>query len=127
MLPSLSAGTFEGGRPQIVFERGECQVVIEPKTLRLTVSSGCVSGSRAAAYDCARMLCAAGIGGWMPKVSAKQVQRRIADAQYTVAQPKRPGRFFRRGLALIILAIIAVATPDRSPCRPLIFLVPRAL
>lgn len=47
----------------------------------------------------------------MPKVSAKQVQRRIAelDAKYTVAQPKRPGRFFRRGLALIALAIIAVA------------------
>ena len=44
----------------------------------------------------------------MPKFSAKQVQRRIAelDAQYTVAQPKRPGR---RVVALIILAIIAVA------------------
>jgi hypothetical protein len=44
----------------------------------------------------------------MPKVSAKYVQRRIAelDAQYTVAQPKRPGR---RVLALIILAIIALA------------------
>jgi hypothetical protein len=44
----------------------------------------------------------------MPKVSTKQVQRRIAelDAQYTVAQPKRPGR---RVLALIILAIIALA------------------
>jgi len=44
----------------------------------------------------------------MPKVSAKQVQRRIAelDAQYTVAQPKRPGG---RVVALIILAIIAVA------------------
>ena len=37
----------------------------------------------------------------------KHVQRRIAelDAQYTVAQPKRPGR---RVVALIILAIIAV-------------------
>jgi hypothetical protein len=48
----------------------------------------------------------------MPKVSAKQVQRRIAelDAQYTVAEPKRPGRFFRHVLALIILAIIAVAS-----------------
>ena len=46
----------------------------------------------------------------MPKVST-EVQRRIADldAKYTVAQPKRAGRFFRRGLALIILAIIAVA------------------
>jgi len=48
----------------------------------------------------------------MPKVST-QVQRRIAelDAQYTVTQPKRPGRFtaLRRILALIILAIIAVA------------------
>jgi hypothetical protein len=44
----------------------------------------------------------------MPKVSAKYVQRRIAklDAQYTVAQPKRPGR---RVLALIIFAIIALA------------------
>ena len=44
----------------------------------------------------------------MPKVSAKHVQRRIADldAQYTVAQPKRPGW---RVVALIILAIIAVA------------------
>jgi hypothetical protein len=44
----------------------------------------------------------------MPKVSAKHVQRRIAelDAQYTVAQPKRPGR---RVVALIILAVIAVA------------------
>ena len=44
----------------------------------------------------------------MPKVSAKEVQRRIAelDAKYTVAQPKRPGR---RVGALIILAIIAVA------------------
>ena len=43
----------------------------------------------------------------MPKVSARQVQRRISelDAQYTVAQPKRPGR---RVFALIILAIIAV-------------------
>jgi hypothetical protein len=54
-----------------------------------------------------KLLRAAGKGGWMPKVSAKQVQRRIAelDAQYTVAQPKRP----RRVVALIILAIIAVA------------------
>jgi hypothetical protein len=44
----------------------------------------------------------------MPQVSAKQVQRRIAelDAQYTVAQPKRPGR---RVVALFILAIVAVA------------------
>ena len=29
MLPSLSAGKFEGGRPQIVFEGG--RIVIEPK------------------------------------------------------------------------------------------------
>ena len=44
----------------------------------------------------------------MPKVSAKHVQRRIAelDAQYTVAQTKRSGW---RVVALIILAIIAVA------------------
>ena len=49
----------------------------------------------------------------MPKVSTEHVQRRIAelDAQYTVAQPKRPGGFtaLRSALALIILAIIAVA------------------
>ena len=31
MLSSLSAGTFDCGRPQIVFEGGRCQVVIEPK------------------------------------------------------------------------------------------------
>ena len=51
----------------------------------------------------------------MPKVSTKQVQRRIAelDAQYTVAQTKHPGR---RVLALIILAIIAVAAFS-SACR----------
>jgi hypothetical protein len=44
----------------------------------------------------------------MPKVSTKHVQRRIAELhlQYTVAQPKRPGR---RVVALIILAIIAMA------------------
>jgi hypothetical protein len=44
----------------------------------------------------------------MPNVSTKQIQRRIAelDAQYNVAQPKRPGR---RAVALIILASIAVA------------------
>jgi hypothetical protein len=49
----------------------------------------------------------------MPKVSTKQVQRRIAelDAQHTVAQPKRSGGFtvLRGALALIVLAIIAVA------------------
>jgi hypothetical protein len=47
----------------------------------------------------------------MPKVSAKQVQRRIAelDAQYTVAQPKRPGRTIKRGLVIIILALIGIA------------------
>ena len=28
VLPSLSAGTFEGGRPQIVFDLGRCQFVI---------------------------------------------------------------------------------------------------
>ena len=44
----------------------------------------------------------------MPKVSAKHVQRRIADldAQYTVAQTTRSGW---RVVALIILAIITVA------------------
>jgi hypothetical protein len=31
MLSSLSAGTLECGRPQIVFERGRCKTVIEPK------------------------------------------------------------------------------------------------
>ena len=61
----------------------------------------------------------------MPKVSTKQVQRRIAelDAQYTVAQPKRPGR---RVAALFILAIIAVAafssanrtSSDSYPAHP---------
>ena len=46
----------------------------------------------------------------MPKVSVKAFQRRIAelDAQYTVPQPKRPGRILRRSLALLILAIIFV-------------------
>ena len=35
MLPSLGAGTFECGRPQIVFERGiGIVVVIEPKLCR---------------------------------------------------------------------------------------------
>jgi hypothetical protein len=49
----------------------------------------------------------------MPKVSNKQVQRRIAelDAQYTVAQPKRLGGVtaLRGLLALVILATFAVA------------------
>jgi len=49
----------------------------------------------------------------MPKVSAKHVQRRIAelDAQYTIAQPHRPGyaAAIRGVLALVILATIAVA------------------
>jgi hypothetical protein len=54
----------------------------------------------------------------MPKVSVKAFQRRIAelDAQYTLPQPKRPGRILRRSLALLILAIIAVAAfAKRSP------------
>jgi hypothetical protein len=44
----------------------------------------------------------------MRKVSAKHVQRRIAelDAQYTISQPKRSGW---RVVGLIILAIITVA------------------
>ena len=54
----------------------------------------------------------------MPKVSTKHVQRRIAelDAQYTVAQPKRQGRFtaLRGVLALIILAIMP--WPDSLAC-----------
>jgi len=47
----------------------------------------------------------------MAKVSTEHVQRRIADldAQYSVAQPKRPGRFVRQVLALIILAIAVAA------------------
>src|SRR6476646_6612266 len=49
----------------------------------------------------------------MPKVSAKHVQRRIVDlhAQYTFAQPKRPDGFtvFRRVVAVIVLATVAVA------------------
>jgi hypothetical protein len=51
----------------------------------------------------------------MPKVST-QVQRRIADldAQYTVAQPNRPGR---RVVALVILAIIAVAAFSSANCN----------
>ena len=54
-------------------------------------------------YNC----CVRRKGGWMPNVSTKQVQRRIADLdeQY-ITQPKRPGR---HALAVIILAIIAVA------------------
>jgi len=46
-------------------------------------------------------------GGWMPKVSTKHVQRRIAELD-KVAQPKRPS-VLKRVLALIILAIIALA------------------
>ena len=44
----------------------------------------------------------------MPRLSARHVQRRIADldAQYTAAQPKRSGF---RVVALIILAVIGVA------------------
>jgi len=63
-----------------------------------------VGQEAAHAYNCARIAAC----GWMPKVSAKQVQRRIAelDAKYTVAQPKRP---VRRVVALIILAIVAMA------------------
>jgi hypothetical protein len=91
MLPSLNAGTFEGGRPQIVFERG---IVIEPE-LRVCV------------YDCAIIAACGGNGGWMPKVSTKHVQRRIAELD-SVAQPKRSS-VLKRVLAFIILAIIAVA------------------
>ena len=36
MLPSVSAGKFDCGRPQIVFERA---IVIEPKLYVVTVSS----------------------------------------------------------------------------------------
>ena len=48
-----------------------------------------------------------GNGGWMPKVSTKHVQRRIAELD-SVAQPKRSS-VLKRVLAFIILAIIAVA------------------
>ena len=44
----------------------------------------------------------------MPKVSTKHVQRRIAELEYSVAQPKRSS-VLKRVLAFIILAIIAVA------------------
>jgi hypothetical protein len=46
----------------------------------------------------------------MPKVS-EQVQRRIAalDAEYTIAQPKRPSRTIKRALVIIVLALIGVA------------------
>ena len=45
----------------------------------------------------------------MPKVS-EQVQRRIAalDAEYTIAQPKRPSRTIKRGLVVIVLALIGI-------------------
>ena len=44
----------------------------------------------------------------MPKVSTKHVQRRIAELENSVAQPKRSS-VLKRVLAFIILAIIAVA------------------
>jgi hypothetical protein len=46
----------------------------------------------------------------MPKVST-QVQRRIAelDAQYTIAQPRRPGGVTALRLVALILATIGVA------------------
>ena len=44
----------------------------------------------------------------MPKVSAKHVQRRIADLD-ALPQPRRPRRIIRQALALIILALIAFA------------------
>jgi len=45
----------------------------------------------------------------MPKVS-EQVQRRIAalDAEYTIAQPKRPSRTIKRALVVIVLALIGI-------------------
>jgi hypothetical protein len=45
----------------------------------------------------------------MPKVS-EQVQRRIAalDAECTIAQPKRPSRTIKRGLVVIVLALIGI-------------------
>lgn len=52
-----------------------------------------------------------GKGGWMPKVSAKQVQRRIValDAQYTVAQPEAP-----RQARLAIIAVAAFSSAHRT-------------
>jgi len=44
-------GTFECDRPQIVFERGSVQNCHEPKLCVSQQVPGCVSGSRAAAYD----------------------------------------------------------------------------
>jgi len=75
--------------------------------LSLSQNSGCVSGSRAAAYDGAIIAACGGNGGWMPKVSTKHVQRRIAELD-SVAQPKRSS-VLKRVLAFFILAIIAVA------------------
>ena len=45
----------------------------------------------------------------MPKVS-EQVQRRIAalDAEYTIAQPKRPSRTIKRALVVIVLALLGI-------------------
>jgi len=45
----------------------------------------------------------------MPKVS-EQVQRRIAalDAEYTIAQPKRPTRTIKRALVVIVLALLGI-------------------
>jgi hypothetical protein len=45
----------------------------------------------------------------MPKVS-EQVQRRIAalDAEYTIAQPKRPSRTIKRALVVIVVALIGI-------------------
>ena len=45
----------------------------------------------------------------MPKVS-EQVQRRIAalDAEYTIAQPKRPTRTIKRALVVIVVALIGI-------------------
>ena len=40
MLPSLSAGTFECGRPQIVFECSWCAITIEPQNLARRSSFG---------------------------------------------------------------------------------------
>ena len=60
MLPSLNAGTFEGGRPQIVFERG---IVIEPKLCASQQVPGVCQEAAQPAMIVLELLRAAGEGG----------------------------------------------------------------
>ena len=109
MLPSLRVGTCECGRPQIVFDRG-CKIFIEPKPWGITVSSGCVREIVQPPIIVLEFFVRREKGDRMPKVSAKEFQRRIAelDTQYSVAEPKRH-RTLRRAFAFVTLALIAVA------------------